>query len=57
MPVWGWRAVFFVGVLPALLTVWVQRRVEEPALWRARQATGLGQAGPAADVFRGDRGG
>ena len=38
-PIWGWRAVFFVGVLPALLTVWVQRRVEEPALWRARQAT------------------
>ncbi len=26
-----WRAVFFVGVLPALFTLWVRRRVEEPA--------------------------
>jgi MFS family permease len=54
MPLWGWRAVFFVGVLPALLTVWVQRRVEEPALWRERRAA----AGPRriglGDVFRGD---
>src|SRR5262249_22681989 len=29
MPRGGWRAVFFVGILPALLTLWVQRRVEE----------------------------
>jgi MFS family permease len=53
MPLWGWRAVFFVGVLPALLTVWVQRRVEEPALWRARTATASARRGRLADVFRG----
>jgi MFS family permease len=35
-----WRMVFFVGVLPALFTVWVQRRVEEPARWRAARASG-----------------
>ena len=34
LPRWGWRAVFFVGVLPAFLTLWVRRRVEEPAIWR-----------------------
>ena len=34
LPVWGWRAVFFVGVLPALFTVWIRRAVDEPALWR-----------------------
>jgi MFS family permease len=39
LPLAGWRAVFFVGVLPALLVFWVQRRVEEPALWRAQMAT------------------
>jgi MFS family permease len=33
MPIWGWRGVFFVGVLPALLAIWIQRRVEEPAIW------------------------
>jgi MFS family permease len=56
MPVWGWRAVFFVGVLPALLTVWVQRRVEEPALWRARKASASAKRGRLADVFRGGLG-
>ena len=35
--IWGWRAVFFVGVLPALLTIWVRRRVEEPEIWRVQQ--------------------
>jgi MFS family permease len=38
LPVWGWRAVFFVGVLPAFLTIWVRRHVEEPVLWRERKA-------------------
>ena len=36
-PLWGWRAVFFVGALPALLIFWVQKKVEEPALWRAQK--------------------
>jgi MFS family permease len=53
MPVWGWRAVFFVGVLPALFTVWVQRQVEEPALWRASKADPSARRGRLADVFRG----
>lgn len=39
MPLAGWRGVFFVGLLPALLTVWVRRHVPEPEIWRATQAT------------------
>jgi MFS family permease len=54
MPIWGWRAVFFVGVLPAFLTVWVQRRVEEPAMWRQCQAGPARARGSLMDVFRGD---
>src|SRR5438067_4334393 len=33
MPLWGWRGVFFVGVLPALFTLWIRRTVEEPQIW------------------------
>jgi MFS family permease len=33
MPLWGWRGVFFVGVLPALFTLWIRRSVEEPKIW------------------------
>jgi MFS family permease len=34
MPRWGWRGVFFVGVLPAIFTVWIQRRIDEPKIWQ-----------------------
>jgi MFS family permease len=33
MPIAGWRAVFFVGVGPAFLTLWIRREVEEPKAW------------------------
>jgi MFS family permease len=38
LPVWGWRAVFFVGVIPAFFTLWIQRRVREPEIWRAARS-------------------
>ncbi|MBW8867244.1 MAG: MFS transporter [Acidobacteria bacterium] len=33
MPLWGWRGVFFVGVIPALFTMWIQQNVREPKIW------------------------
>ena len=33
LPQWGWRGVFFVGILPALLTIWIRRNVTEPRIW------------------------
>jgi MFS family permease len=50
LPHFGWRAVFFVGVLPALLVLWVRRKVPEPELWKNRAAdesqkkSGIGSA-------------
>lgn len=32
----AWRAVFFVGVLPALVVFWIRRGVPEPKIWLAR---------------------
>src|SRR5260370_14267390 len=37
LPRFGWRAVFFAGVLPALLAFWIQRRVPGPPLWKGRE--------------------
>jgi MFS family permease len=45
MPLWGWRGVFFVGVLPALFTLWIRRRVEEPKLWRSAAPAARGRMG------------
>jgi MFS family permease len=30
----NWRMVFFVGVLPALVTLWIQNRVPESEMWQ-----------------------
>ena len=37
---YGWRAVFLVGVLPALAVFWIQAKVPEPELWKQRARQG-----------------
>lgn len=43
LPHFGWRAVFFVGVLPALLTYFVRRNIKEPEIWTKQQALQEGE--------------
>ena len=50
LPVFGWRAVFFVGILPALFTIWVRRQVEEPKIWQASTRHGAAR-GRLSAVF------
>lgn len=54
-PRFGWRAVFFIGVLPALLVFWIYRGVPEPQLWknrsRGKESGGLRRL-LQKDVFR-----
>ena len=33
LPTLGWRALFLAGVLPALITVFIRRKVQEPEIW------------------------
>jgi len=60
LPRWGWRAVFFVGLLPALFTLWIQRRVEEPEIWTRRESRTTSDARTTrvgfADLFSGKLG-
>jgi len=43
LPSFGWRAVFFVGVLPAVIVFWIRRRVPESEIWlRQRPPTSAG---------------
>src|SRR5688572_18525171 len=45
LPRYGWRAVFFVGIIPALFTLWIRRSVKEPEMWlRAKGAHGAQDA-------------
>ena len=34
MPHFGWRGVFFVGIIPALLTLYIRREVDETEAWQ-----------------------
>jgi MFS family permease len=43
-PRFGWRAVFFIGILPAAFALFVQRRVKEPDIWRERARVPASQA-------------
>src|SRR5262245_23571011 len=33
----NWRAVFFVGLLPALVTIWIRTSVPESEMWKKHQ--------------------
>ncbi|MGC2639088.1 MAG: MFS transporter [Acidobacteriaceae bacterium] len=41
LPRFGWRAVFFAGVAPALIALWVQRSLHEPDAWRQERTPQL----------------
>jgi MFS family permease len=43
-----WRMVFFVGVLPALVTFWILKKVPESEMWREHRRAQ--QARPVADA-------
>jgi MFS family permease len=54
LPNFGWRAVFFVGLLPALVTLWIRRNVEESPVWlQSRSARHEASTATIRDVFRG----
>lgn len=54
LPRWGWRVVFFIGVLPACLTLWIRRHVKEPELW-LRNRNSSQPKGRIADIFQDGR--
>ncbi|HYX68655.1 MAG TPA: MFS transporter [Terriglobales bacterium] len=54
----NWRWAFFVGVVPALLTLWIYKRVPESEMWREHRAerqaaaeSGGAVAAPISELF------
>src|SRR5256885_11592939 len=39
-----WRYVFFIGVLPALVTLWIQKGVPESELWKKQRSHARAQS-------------
>lgn len=47
-----WRILFFIGFLPALLAIFVMRKLEEPEKWKAAVAEGgVQKAGSLRELF------
>jgi MFS family permease len=53
LPRFGWRVVFLIGLLPALLTLWIRRHVEESEMWLASQREPARARPSVRDVFFG----
>src|ERR1700722_18713516 len=52
----NWRMVFFVGILPALTVLWIQRSVPESEMWERKQRSDAVQkrnAGSGGDLKTG----
>jgi MFS family permease len=46
------RCVFLVGILPALVVLWIRRQVPEPQEWHAAKLAAKGPAPGVAELFR-----
>jgi SHS family lactate transporter-like MFS transporter len=44
-PRWGWRPMFFIGGLPALLAIYVRLHVKESEVWKKTKHASWGQLG------------
>src|SRR5215813_251471 len=47
----NWRMVFFVGVIPALVTLWIRSSVPESEMWKQHQGQAKEQAAPFSEIF------
>jgi len=48
MPIYGWRAMYMVGIAPAILAAYVRWRIPESPIWRER---GRAAAFPLRELF------
>jgi MFS family permease len=52
-PAIAWRAMFFIGILPALLVFYIRRKVPEPEVYsKTRQSIMAGQTVNFLEIFR-----
>jgi len=47
----NWRMVFFVGILPALVTLWIRKGVPESEMWKAHRKATKNAPVPFSEIF------
>ena len=53
LPRFGWRVVFLIGILPALLTLWIRHGVHESDVWLRSRTAPPESRTPVREVFSG----
>jgi len=48
----AWRVMFWIGLTPALLVLWIRRRMSEPEIFNARRVSGVSGLTQAFTVLR-----
>jgi SHS family lactate transporter-like MFS transporter len=43
LPHWGWRALFWIGAVPALLALYIRTKVPESQAWKEHKAASTGE--------------
>jgi SHS family lactate transporter-like MFS transporter len=43
LPAWGWRPMFWIGALPALLALYIRSKVPESEAWKQHRVASVGQ--------------
>ncbi len=51
LPRFGWRAVFFVGIVPAFVAIWIRRGIDESPEWTSSHATRRESPNPIRVIF------
>jgi MFS family permease len=51
LPRLGWRAVFFIGILPAFFALWIRRGIEESPEWLRSRSARRGGVMPIRAIF------
>ncbi|HUI42732.1 MAG TPA: MFS transporter [Terriglobia bacterium] len=55
LPRWGWRGVFFAGLLPAALALWIRGGVDESPAWLEARRRPASFSGGASGAGNGER--
>jgi len=51
LPHWGWRPVFWVGALPALLALYIRTKVPESTAWKEKSRADHGASLRTVDAI------